>query len=392
MVGELINSLRKDPDDDEDKLAMVHDLGEVLSEAEAQTLLSALGFVIGDGPAIAKLGGAKLVLASKLVGVLIDKKSGFNHRTIKNIRQDLDKFYATGGFIISSINQPQSRLFVCKNAPLAFFGRYNNAILNNSPMVSVVGSRQASDLAVAKTKRLATELARHNITVVSGGAYGIDQAAHEAALDAGGKTIVVSGVLCHLGGDDINTRMLRGNHEKNFAIIYPFGPFLPQAKFMFVERNRFVSGLADALVIVQGKIGSGTLHTARFAEELNIPIFAIPGAIDDARSYAPNHLLQSEKARVLANFEQFAALVVTNSTKPFKRRKIVANDNKEKTKKLSDLPYLLQVINDHENSLGFDELLTITGLSFADLQKELLDYELSGRIFKRGSQFVLTAN
>lgn len=207
---------------------------------------------------------------------------------------------------------------------------------------------------------------------------GIDSTAHRAAH----KTIVVSGLRCDFKKE---TRFL---DRKNLAIIYPFGPFLPQGKYMFLERNRYVAALACAVVIVQGKRGSGTFHTANVAKSLGIPIFVVPGAVDDPLAFVPNHLLEMGEAKAMVDVAQFALSLVTNLNIAPKKTLMVPKKqekNKEKT-----LPYLLQLINDHQNNMGFDELLAITKKSFADLQRELLDYEMAGRVVKRGSQFVLT--
>lgn len=178
---------------------------------------------------------------------------------------------------------------------------------------------------------------------------------------------------------------------QKIAIIHSFGPFFPQAKYMFVERNKFVAASCDALIVVQGREGSGTLHTVKFAEALNIPIYAIPGAIDNPLSYVPNLLLQRNRAKAIADFEQIAEALVTNGLKaPKKQRKVeedvVAHEAPE------DLPELLRLIKNHGNSLSMSDILNLTGKEFLLAQKELLEFELSGRIIKRGSQFVLTGN
>ncbi len=355
-----------------------------LSDEEALSLLASLCFTVNDLRAVEKLGGAHAVVA------LYCARGQADHLLCpKNLREEFDRFYQSGGFLLTPWRHLSCRLFRAKNAPLAFFGRHNQALIFDQPSIAIVGARDASCRGILDAEKIAGDLARQSITVISGGARGIDKAAHRQALQAGGSTIVVSGVRCHFGNDFAPE--LNFPHDQNCtAIIYPFGPFLPQKKFMFVERNRFVVAHAHAVVVVEGKAGSGTLHTARFAHQLKCPIFTWKRTSDDAHSYVPHRLLRVQKATDMEYFTQFAEALVTNKPKPPKRRDNPVIENMRKAEAKDPLPYLLQIINDHENSLGIDDLLDLTGLSFQELQRDLLGYQLQGRIFKQGTQFVLT--
>lgn len=356
-------------------------LHEIKTDEEAMLLLSALGFFMADWPCINKLGGPKELLASKWVlpGLKILKP-------VKDYRARLDKFLATDGFIFSALRKP-SPIFKCNKAPLAFLGRFNQELLAEENVISVVGSRNASALGQASAKKLSETLAEQGITIASGGAIGIDKVAHQSALLAGGKTIAISGTACDLSSDDPCAKFFLP-HAKKSLVLYPYGPFLPQQKFMFVERNRFVAAIAKAVVVVEGKVGSGTLHTANFAKKLKVPLYALPGALDNPLAFAPNSLLAEGNAQAVADFRQFALIWVAKTANTSKRLKKVLNNGASD----AELPELLKLIRENENSLGFDELLKITGKSYSALQRELFDFELSGRILKRGSQFVLTGH
>lgn len=360
-----------------------------LNDKEALALLSILNCTVKDWPAITKLGGAKNILASGAVATSIVKRAIVVARAT-DLRAQFDRFYQTGGFLLSVIDNEACRLFNCDKAPLTFFGRFNQQILYEDVGVAIVGARKASPEGLRITQKWAAHLAERDISVISGGAVGIDQAAHRAALAASGKTVVISGVACDFNNSHVPALSFPHDPDRT-VVIYPFGPFMPQGKYMFVERNRFVVAHAHALLVVEGQMGSGTLHTARFGHELSCPIFAVPRT-GNVHGYVPNYLLRTGKARDVANFEQFVEALVTKTQKPPKRRDNVVKEHMGKTKKSLELPYLLQVISDHENSLGFDDLLVVTGLSFGELQKELLGYELEGRIFKQGAQFVLTGD
>jgi DNA processing protein len=348
---------------------------ELKNDQEALILLSALGFLVRDWAFINKLGGARAFLASELLRPLLEKI------TVKDLANSLNNFLSLDGFIVTYISHPHLSLFKSVNSPLVFFGRFNQALLEQKPVISIVGSRKASAYGLLQAKNLSNLLAENNILVASGGAFGVDRAAHMACLQAkAGKTIAILGTACDLKELDSCAKLFL-NHKDNTCIIYPFGPFLSQQKFMFVERNRYVALIADALVVVEGQEGSGTLHTAKYAKKHNITLYAIPGALDNPQSFAPNFLLEKNLAQALVNFKEFAGVY-----KPKTNRPVIEKPQKNNI----ELSGLLKIIKEHQNSLGFDELLLITGKNYADLQKELFEFELSGQITKRGAQFVLT--
>lgn len=353
-------------------------LGQLNSEEEALALMSSMGFLVKDWPFIQKIGGATKLLNSDLLAVQLGEWASARD----NLRAQFDRFYQTDGFLISPVSFPHSRLFKYKGAPLVFYGRHNKKLLNQRPMVAIVGSRMASSEAIGNTTKLSTLLTRHGIAIVSGGAIGIDEAAHRAALANDGATLAILGSRCNLTQAP---KFYPDFGREHLVLIHPFGPFTPQGKFMFVERNRYVAAMADALVIVQGKTGSGTLHTANFAKALKTPTFAIPGSLNDPLAFVPNYLIQNGKAKALVDFDQLLSELSNNTDKAliFKPKP---------TKKMGDLPELLQIIARHKNSLGFDDLLLLSKKSYNELQRELLDYELSGQIVRQGPLFVLTAN
>jgi DNA processing protein len=162
--------------------------------------------------------------------------------------------------------------------------------LLHSIMVAIVGSRVASTYGTTVARRLGRDLAAAGITVVSGMARGIDTAAHEGALEAG-TTAAVYGC----GLDVIypaENRKLAERIAAQGAIVseFPFGsPAHPQN---FPIRNRTVSGLSEAVVVVEGKQYSGSLITARLALDQGREVFAVPGNITSPLSFGPNLLLK----------------------------------------------------------------------------------------------------
>jgi len=157
--------------------------------------------------------------------------------------------------------------------------------------VAIVGTRRPTAYGSSVAHRLASDLAQRGLVIVSGLARGIDSAAHRGALEAKGKTVAVQG----RGMDGIYPAENKHLAEKileSGAIISEFalgtGP-LPEN---FPIRNRIISGLALGVVVVEAAEYSGSLITSRLASEQNREVFAVPGNITSAQSFAPNHLIK----------------------------------------------------------------------------------------------------
>jgi DNA processing protein len=175
--------------------------------------------------------------------------------------------------------------------------------------VALVGTRRATAYGRTVTERLAGELARAGITVVSGLAKGIDTAAHQAALQAGGRTIAV---LAN-GLDQVyppeNAALARRIIDTHAgALVSEFGPGIPPEAVNFPRRNRIISGLARATVIVEAGERSGALITADFALEQGRDVLAVPGSIFSPASAGTNALLQQGAAPVTSAEDILGAL------------------------------------------------------------------------------------
>ncbi|MEZ4256134.1 MAG: DNA-processing protein DprA [Polyangiales bacterium] len=151
------------------------------------------------------------------------------------------------------------------------------------PTLGIVGTRHADEDAMEFARGLAADAVRMGAWVVSGGARGIDAAAHRGALDAGGSTLVVS----PSGFDELYPPQ----HRRLFAtiaasaggIVTECDDAVPPVRARFLARNRIIAAWSDALVVVQAPVRSGALSTARFAKELGVPVFAAPAAPWDPR-------------------------------------------------------------------------------------------------------------
>ena len=157
--------------------------------------------------------------------------------------------------------------------------------------VAIVGTRKASTYALKAAHIMAKGIALCRCAVISGGAIGVDSAAHRGALDAGGKTYAVLG--CGLGADYLreNEDLRREIVSSGGALITEYPPHTPATKFTFPMRNRIISGLCLGTLVVEAGEKSGSLITAEFAAEQNRDIFAIPASIFDSNFLGTNLLI-----------------------------------------------------------------------------------------------------
>ena len=157
--------------------------------------------------------------------------------------------------------------------------------------VAMVGSRQTTHYGIETARKLAYQLAYTGVTVVSGGARGIDTAAHQGALSAKGRTIAVLGTGINLVFPTENAELFE-RITANGAVITQFPFNRPADKQSFPIRNRIVAGMTLGTVVVEANLTSGALITANMAVEAGRQIFAVPGRIDSPRSKGCHDLIK----------------------------------------------------------------------------------------------------
>lgn len=170
--------------------------------------------------------------------------------------------------------------------------------------VAIVGSRQASGEAVDFSRRLAAALVRSGAVVVSGGAIGIDAAAHRGALDEGGRTWAVAGTGCDHCFPPAHVSLFDAIGSGPGAMVWPFAPSSAARPGGFILRNRVLVALSDAVVVAQAGPRSGALRAADCARRQRKPLWVVP-ASPWSSGFEGSRMLLDQGVRPLADVEAF---------------------------------------------------------------------------------------
>ncbi|HSV85989.1 MAG TPA: DNA-processing protein DprA [Levilinea sp.] len=239
--------------------------------------------------------------------------------------------------------------------------------------VAIVGTRRVTAYGRQITADLAAFLAGNGITVVSGLARGVDAIAHEAALQAGGRTIAVlgSGVDCIYPPEH---RKLAAQIMSQGAVCsdYPVGT-APEST-NFPPRNRIIAGLSQATVIIEAGETSGALITARFAADQGREVLAVPGPINAVQSQGTNNLIQQGARPLLRVEEILEVLNLQHIQTQQKARKMLPADETEAA--------LLKVIG--QQPVHVDDIQALSGLSIEKVSATLTLLELKGIVRQVG--------
>jgi len=201
--------------------------------------------------------------------------------------------------------------------PTCLWWRGDRALLS-ATVVAVIGARAASQEGLIAASEIAFDLARAGIVVVSGLARGIDAAAHRGALDAGGKTIAVLGTGIDRVYPAENER-LHDEIASSGLLITEMPPGTPPLEWHFPKRNRIISGLSRAVVVVEARDKSGSLITARLAADQGRDVMAVPGTIVGGRNRGANALLRDGAKLVESAVDILQELGIQDTSLSYRR-------------------------------------------------------------------------
>jgi len=269
------------------------------------------------------------------------------------------------------------RLKECPDSPIMIYSK-GPCSLNDGKFVGIVGTRNATETGKENCKKLISDLARvlPNTVIVSGLAYGIDICAHKTALESGLPTI---GVIGH-GLDRMYPEVHRPVAVKMVQDGALLTEYLSQTnpdKQNFVQRNRIIAGLCDAIVVVESGIKGGALITAEIANEYNRDVFAFPGRVTDEWSAGCNALIKNNKASLIESSDdilRFMNWEKQNSTKAPNVQTALFLDLSDEEKEI------ITTLRQNPDGIQFNELAIQLEKPISKTSSLLLDMEFKGLV------------
>lgn len=262
--------------------------------------------------------------------------------------------------LLKEIQQPPIVLYVVGKLP-------------EEPCVAVIGSRRCSDYGRRTAFKVAKFLSESGICVVSGLAYGVDSAAHRGALAGEGKTLAVLGSGVDVVHPRGNRELAKRIVEEGGALISEFPLGTPPSKETFPRRNRIVSGLSYAVVVVEAGERSGTNVTVGYALEQGRTVFAVPGNVDSPFSRGTNKLLKEGAVPLISPEDIFEEL-------PFLKRR----NRKEIPERFKELYRLLL-----SEPMTFDRIAELSKMDVTELSVLLVEMEMEGIVKRDGSVYTV---
>lgn len=239
--------------------------------------------------------------------------------------------------------------------------------------VAMVGTRRMTPYGRQATEEIARYLGSHGVTVVSGMARGVDGVAHQAALQANGRTLAVLGS----GVDKIYPPEHRGLAEKIIqrgALVSDFPPGTEPDSQNFPPRNRIISGLSRAVVVIEAGDTSGALITARFAADQGRDVLALPGSIYGPQSRGTNRLIR-DGAQILLHPEEILQLLEMTQVVEQREARVLLPENPVEARLLSALS---------SEPVHIDEIQAKTALPVEQVSATLVMMELKGLVRQVG--------
>ena len=208
------------------------------------------------------------------------------------LEQEMKAIESSGCRVVTQIDEEYPALLrEIYDPPIVLYVRGEMSAKDRNS-IAIVGSRQTTHYGIETARKLSYQLAYAGVTVISGGARGIDTASHQGALSAKGRTIAVLGTGINIVFPPEN-RDLFDRIAGNGAVMTQFPFNRPGDKQSFPIRNRIVAGMTQGSVVVEAGRNSGALITTRFATDYGRQVFAVPGRIDSPRSKGCHDLIKN---------------------------------------------------------------------------------------------------
>ncbi len=343
------------------------------------TLIPKIGVVNGK-QLIAFTGGAEAVFKenSKALGKIpnigsVAIKSILSQNVLIRAEKEIEFINKNGiQTLFYTEKDYPSRLSHCHDGPIMLYFK-GNAKLNSQRVVSIVGTRRATNYGKDICREITAHLKNYNILHLSGLAYGIDSCSHREALDNG---ITSVGILGH--GLDIlyptQNRKIAEKMIENGGLLTEFISGTKPDRENFPKRNRIVAGMSDAIVVIESKRKGGALITADLGNSYNRDVFAVPGRAGDEYSVGCNYLIRTNRAALIENGSNLTYFMSWE----------------ESEKEINKQPKLFIELNNEEqmiydsvlnnNEISIDKISITTGIKPSTVASTLLKLEFEGLV------------
>lgn len=252
--------------------------------------------------------------------------------------------------------------------------------------IAVIGTRRPGKYGLSQAKQWSELLSKAGICINSGLAYGIDSAAHKAAVDNGGKTVAVLGSGIDVIYPAKNTGLVRKIIDTGGAVITEFKPGTKPDAVNFPERNRIVSGMSHGVLVVESGIKGGSMITARSALDQNREVFVIPHPLDYPKGEGGNYLIRTGQGKLIQSLQdiqdeisfQLLGNTVDKSRKSDKKRWETLDLN-------SEMSFICEKLAGE--GLHIDQLSEILDVPVFKLLPSLLELEMQGAVKQKAGKY-----
>jgi DNA processing protein len=246
--------------------------------------------------------------------------------------------------------------------------------------LAIVGSRKMTDYGRRVIEKIVPVLVQAGVVIVSGFMYGVDQTAHETCLDCGGETVAVLGWgidrALSIEDEKLYEKFVKG---KSLIMSEYHGAALAE-QWMFVQRNRIVVGLSDAVLVVEAAERSGTMTSVRWAKKMGKPVLCVPGQINSKVSEGANRLIKSGEAKMVTGVEDILKVL---NLMPGQME-------------IGGVPHqtvqdggVVKWLENGGEGMEVDRLAKLMKKSAAEVMAELTRLEILGQVEQRGGKFYL---